>query len=43
MLPGTGLVNNRRVVVGGEDFSIKGGSPTTAGYRKSVYTETLVQ
>ena len=41
MVAGTGLVNNRRIVVGGEDFSIKGGSPTTAGYRKSVYTETL--
>jgi len=34
-------VNGRRVVVGGEDFTMKGGSPSAAGLRKSVYTEDL--
>ena len=38
---GTGTVDGRRVVVGGEDFTIKGGSPNVAGLRKSVYTEEL--
>ena len=40
-LLGTGKINSRPVVVGGEDFTISGGSPTTAGYRKSVYAEGL--
>ena len=40
-LLGTGKVGARPVVVGGEDFTISGGSPTTAGYRKSVYAEGL--
>ncbi|GBG32848.1 Propionyl-CoA carboxylase beta chain, mitochondrial [Hondaea fermentalgiana] len=38
---GTGRVQERPVVVGGEDFTISGGSPTFAGLRKSVYVETL--
>jgi len=38
---GFGKVENRRVVVGGEDFTLKGGSPNAAGLRKSVYAEHL--
>ena len=38
---GFGKINNKRVVVGGEDFTVKGGSPNPAGRRKSVYTEEL--
>ena len=38
---GFGRINNKRVVVGGEDFTVKGGSPNPAGLRKSVYTEEL--
>ncbi len=38
---GFGKVDGRRVIVGGEDFTIKGGSPSPAGLRKSVYTEDL--
>ena len=38
---GFGKINNKRVVVGGEDFTVKGGSPNPAGLRKSVYTEEL--
>lgn len=38
---GMGRINNRRVVVGGEDFTLKGGSPNAAGLRKSVYAEHL--
>ena len=38
---GFGKINNREVVVGGEDFTVKGGSPNPAGLRKSVYTEEL--
>ncbi|MEM8661472.1 MAG: carboxyl transferase domain-containing protein [Pseudomonadota bacterium] len=38
-LLGTGRINHRTVVVGGEDFTLKGGSPNSAGYRKSVYAE----
>lgn len=37
---GFAKVDGRRVVVGGEDFTLRGGSPTTAGLRKSVYAET---
>jgi acetyl-CoA carboxylase carboxyltransferase component len=40
-LLGTGKIGSRPAVVGGEDFTISGGSPTAAGYRKSVYAETL--
>lgn len=38
-LLGKGKINQRTVVVGGEDFTMKGGSPNSAGYRKSVYAE----
>lgn len=38
---GRGLINRRPVVVGGEDFTLKGGSPNAAGLRKSVYAEHL--
>lgn len=38
---GFGMVNGRRTVVGGEDFTLKGGSPNGAGLRKSVYAEEL--
>lgn len=40
-LVGFGRVNGRRIVVGGEDFTMKGGSPSTAGLRKSIYAEDL--
>ena len=40
-LLGFGKIDGRRVVVGGEDFTMKGGSPSAAGYRKSVYAEDL--
>ncbi|MFY0613073.1 MAG: propionyl-CoA carboxylase [Hyphomicrobiaceae bacterium] len=38
---GFGKINGRRCVVGGEDFTLKGGSPSPAGLRKSVFTEQL--
>lgn len=38
---GFGKIDERRVVVGGEDFTLKGGSPNAAGLRKSVYAEHL--
>lgn len=38
---GHGKINQRTVVVGGEDFTLKGGSPNAAGLRKSVYAEHL--
>jgi acetyl-CoA carboxylase carboxyltransferase component len=38
---GFGRINGQRVVVGGEDFTVRGGSPSPAGLRKSVYTEDL--
>lgn len=38
---GFGRIATRRVVVGGEDFTLKGGSPNAAGLRKSVYAEHL--
>ena len=38
---GTGDINGRCVVVGGEDFTLKGGSPNGAGLRKSIYAEEL--
>ncbi len=34
-------VDGRRVVVGGEDFTQRGGSPSPSGLRRSVYAETL--
>ena len=38
---GFGRIDGRRIVVGGEDFTLKGGSPNAAGLRKSVYAEHL--
>jgi acetyl-CoA carboxylase carboxyltransferase component len=38
---GFAQVDNRRIVLGGEDFTLKGGSPNGAGLRKSVYAEEL--
>lgn len=38
---GFGKIDERRIVVGGEDFTLKGGSPNAAGLRKSVYAEHL--
>jgi acetyl-CoA carboxylase carboxyltransferase component len=38
---GFGAVDGRRIAVGGEDFTLKGGSPNGAGLRKSVYAEEL--
>lgn len=38
---GHGQINQRNVVVGGEDFTLKGGSPNAAGLRKSIYAEHM--
>ena len=38
---GLARVDGRPCVVGGEDFTIRGGSPSPAGLRKSVYAEEL--
>ena len=38
---GVGKVSEKLVVVGGEDFTLKGGSPNAAGLRKSVYAEEI--
>lgn len=38
---GFGEIDGRRVALGGEDFTLKGGSPNAAGLRKSVYAEEL--
>jgi acetyl-CoA carboxylase carboxyltransferase component len=38
---GLGRVHGRPCAVGGEDFTQRGGSPTAAGLRKSVYAEEL--
>ncbi|REJ79616.1 MAG: propionyl-CoA carboxylase [Acidobacteria bacterium] len=38
---GVATIDGRRVVVGGEDFTQRGGSPTPAGLRKSVWSEEL--
>ena len=38
---GFGKIDGQDVIVGGEDFTVKGGSPNAAGNRKSVYTEEL--
>ena len=38
---GFGRIGGRRCVIGGEDFTLRGGSPNEAGLRKSVYTEEL--
>lgn len=38
---GFGRLDQRLIVLGGEDFTLKGGSPNAAGLRKSVYAEHL--
>ncbi len=38
---GTGRLDGRLCVVGGEDFTQRGGSPSPAGLRKSVFAEDL--
>ncbi|MEM9725773.1 MAG: carboxyl transferase domain-containing protein [Pseudomonadota bacterium] len=38
---GFGRIAGREVIVAGEDFTVKGGSPSPAGNRKSVYAESL--
>ncbi|HEX7036737.1 MAG TPA: carboxyl transferase domain-containing protein [Pseudomonadales bacterium] len=38
---GFGRIGGRRVAVGGEDFTLKGGSPNAAGLRKSIYAEHM--
>ena len=38
---GFGKVEGRRIIIGGEDFTMRGGSPSPAGLRKSVYAEEL--
>ena len=38
---GFATIDQRRCVAGGEDFTVKGGSPNEAGLRKSVYAEQL--
>ena len=40
-LLGFGKINDRDIIIGGEDFTLKGGSPNPAGLRKSIYTEEL--
>ncbi len=40
-LLGFGKIANRPCVVGGEDFTLQGGSPNVAGLRKSIYAEEL--
>ncbi len=38
---GFGKVDGRTCIVGGEDFTVSGGSPNPAGLRKSIYTEEM--
>ncbi|HEV8717043.1 MAG TPA: carboxyl transferase domain-containing protein [Candidatus Binatia bacterium] len=38
---GVAKIDGRPCVVGGEDFTLRGGSPTPAGLRKSVFAEEL--
>ncbi|MFQ5514294.1 MAG: acyl-CoA carboxylase subunit beta [Myxococcota bacterium] len=38
---GTAQLDGRRCVVGGEDFTLRGGSPSPAGLRKSIFAEEL--
>ncbi len=40
-LLGLATINGRPIVVGGEDFTQRGGSPSPSGLRRSVYAETL--
>ncbi|MCH8843370.1 MAG: propionyl-CoA carboxylase [SAR324 cluster bacterium] len=38
---GTGRIGGRPCVAGGEDFTLRGGSPNVAGLRKSIYAEEM--
>ena len=38
---GVGGIGGRQVAVGGEDFTLRGGSPNASGLRKSIYAEHL--
>src|SRR5262249_10341823 len=38
---GFAKIDGRACIVGGEDFTLRGGSPTPAGLRKSVFAEDL--
>ena len=38
---GVGQIAGRATAIGGEDFTLKGGSPNAAGLRKSIYAEHL--
>ena len=38
---GFGKIEERECVVGGEDFTLRGGSPNAAGLRKSIYAEDV--
>lgn len=38
---GIGKIDERPVVVGGEDFTVRGGSPNPSGLRKSMYSEDV--
>ena len=38
---GFGEIDGRRCIVGGEDFTLRGGSPNEAGLRKSIYAEEM--
>ncbi len=40
-LLGFGKIDDRPCIVGGEDFTVGGGSPNAAGLRKSVYAEDM--
>jgi len=40
-ITGLAKIDGRLVAVGGEDFTVRGGSPNVAGLRKSVYVESL--
>ncbi len=38
---GFGAIDGRPCIIGGEDFTLRGGSPNAAGLRKSIYAEQL--
>ena len=40
---GVARIDGRPCVVGGEDFTLRGGSPSPAGLRKSVFAEELAR
>ncbi len=41
-LLGIGKINKRKVIIGGEDFTLKGGSPNPAGLRKVFILRNLL-